>query len=116
MATIKQKKALNKIVENGGNVSQAMIQAGYSLKTAKTPKKLTDSLGFQDLCDERGLTDELLLKALIEDIKNKKGNRKAEIELGFKIKGRLNNKIDTKEKDLPIPILSLCDLFGESSK
>ncbi len=92
MPTIKQEKALNKMVENGGNVSKAMKEAGYSSNTAKTPQKLTESIGFIELCEEKGLTDSLLINALIEDIKTKKGNRKSELELGFKIKGRLTQK------------------------
>ncbi len=96
--TIKQRVALNKMVENGGNVSRAMIEAGYSPNTAKTPKKLTESIGFVELCESQGLTDGLLLQALIEDIKEKKGNRKAELELGFKIKGHLTQKNENKNK------------------
>ena len=65
---------------------------------AKTPQKLTESKGFKELCEEYGLTDELLLKSLVEDIKNKKKNRKPELELGFKIKGRLQDKIDLTTK------------------
>lgn len=42
MATSKQQKALAKIVENGGNVSKAMRDVGYSVNTAKTPQKLTE--------------------------------------------------------------------------
>lgn len=94
MPTIKQEKALNKMVENGGNVSRAMIDSGYSLNTARTPQKLTESLGFITLCEEKGLTDDLLINALVEDIKQKKGNRKAELELGLKIRGRLVQKIN----------------------
>lgn len=94
MATDKQKRALNKMVENGGNVSKAMLGAGYSPNTAKTPQKLTDSLGFIRLCEEVGLTDTLLVTALVEDIKKKKGNRRAELELGFKVRGRLIQKAD----------------------
>lgn len=94
MSTHKQQQALNRIVENGGNVSRAMRDVGYSDNTAKTPQKLTESSGFIALCEERGLTDCLLLGALVEDIIAKKGNRKAEIELGFKIKGRLLHKPD----------------------
>lgn len=105
MPTLKQEKALEKIVENGGNVSQAMREVGYSFNTAKTPQKLTTSLGFLELCEEKGLTDGLLIDALIEDIKEKKGNRKSEIELGFKIKGRFVQKVDVLNKELPIPIL-----------
>jgi hypothetical protein len=87
MSTYKQQQTLNKIVENGGNVGQAMRDVGYSKNTAKTPQKLTESLGFIELCEERGLTDDLLINALVEDIKTKKGNRRAELELAFKIKG-----------------------------
>ncbi|MEI7765655.1 MAG: hypothetical protein WCI93_03680 [bacterium] len=107
MSTIKQVRALEKMVENGGNVSQAMLEVGYSLNTAKTPQKLTESRGFIALCEELGLTDNLLVNALVEDIKTKKGNRKAELELGFKIKGRLIQKTDITSGELPIPILSL---------
>ena len=106
MSTIKQKKALNKMVENGGNVSQAMLEVGYSSNTAKTPQKLTESLGFIKLCEDKGLTDDLLVGALIEDIKKKKGNRKAELELGFKIRGRLTNKTDITSNEKPIPLFN----------
>lgn len=105
MPTIKQEQALNKMVENGGNVSQAMRDVGYSENTAKTPQKLTESLGFIKLCEEKGLTDDLLINALVEDIREKKGNRKAEIELGFKIKGRFNQKSEVLNNDFPSPII-----------
>jgi len=52
MATIKQKKAVKKIVENRGNISKGMRDAGYSPKTAKNPKALTDSKGWQELMEE----------------------------------------------------------------
>jgi hypothetical protein len=94
MATEKQKKALDAMVENGGIVSKAMIKAGYSKGTAKTPQKLTESDGFKELCEQYGLTDELLLKSLVSDIKEKVGNRKGEMELGFKIKGRMVERQD----------------------
>jgi hypothetical protein len=47
MSTIRQKRAITEMVENGGNISKAMISAGYSAATAKTPGKLTGSKGFQ---------------------------------------------------------------------
>lgn len=99
--TLKQEKALEKMVENGGNISQAMRDVGYSENTAKTPQKLTKSKGFIELCEEKGLTDNFLINALIEDIKEKKGNRRAEIELGFKIKGHLIQKSDVKTSAKP---------------
>lgn len=84
------------MVENGGVASSAMLEVGYSKNTAKTPQKLTGSKGFIELCDELGLTDNFLTTALVEDIKEKKGNRKPELELGFKVRGRLKEKEEDK--------------------
>lgn len=52
MATIRQKKAFDKLAENGGIVSKAMLAAGYSEISSKTPKKLTDSEGWKELMDK----------------------------------------------------------------
>ncbi len=98
MATIKQKRAFKEIVENGRNKGKAMILAGYSENTAIAPTKLTESKGWQELCDEHGLTDELLNFALVEDIKKKKGNRCPELTLAYKIKGRMIEKQDITSK------------------
>ena len=78
------------MVENGGNVSQAMMAAGYTPATAKTPQKLTESQGFKLLCEQRGLTDDFLVDALVEDIKAKPKARTAELQLAFKVIGRLS--------------------------
>ena len=91
MATLKQKKALAKIIENRGNVSKAMREVGYRPATAVNPKNLTDSDGFQELCNDYGLTNDLLIKSLVSDIKKKPKNRKPELELGFKVKGHLKD-------------------------
>lgn len=106
MATIKQKLAFNKIIENQGNVSKSMREVGYAFNTAKVPSKnLIETKGFQELCDEHGLTDDFLVKALIEDIDGKPKNRKAELELAFKIKGRMDDKPEnTRPINLIIPI------------
>uniref|UniRef100_A0A6H1ZC80 Terminase n=1 Tax=viral metagenome TaxID=1070528 RepID=A0A6H1ZC80_9ZZZZ len=61
MATVKQKKAVKKLVENGGNVSKAMEAAGYTKATAKTPQKLTESKGYAEILGEH-LPDKLLAK------------------------------------------------------
>ncbi len=58
--TIKQKLALAEILHNGGNVGAAMRKCGYSPKTAKTPQKLTESMGFQ-LLTQDFLPDQKLL-------------------------------------------------------
>lgn len=115
MSTNKQEMALEKMVENGGVASQAMLEVGYSPNTAKTPQKLTESKGFKELCEDSGLTDSFLVDSLVEDIKIKKGKRKAELELGFKIKGRLIQKADITSGDLPIPILNTI-MFEDYSK
>lgn len=51
MATTKQNKALEILVESGGTmpVSKAMEKAGYSPATAKTPQKLTESNAYREL-------------------------------------------------------------------
>jgi hypothetical protein len=93
MATERQKLAVDKIIENRGNVSRAMLEVGYSPATARNPKNLTDSDGFKELM-ETYLPDDMLLRALSDDIEKKEGNRKAELELAFKIKGRMTEKHD----------------------
>lgn len=62
MSTIKQRKALENLAENGGNIGKAMKDAGYSEVSSKTPKKLTESKGFAELRDEY-LPSDLALKA-----------------------------------------------------
>ena len=42
MATLKQKAAIGKVIENRGNMGRAMLEAGYSPATAKNPKNLTE--------------------------------------------------------------------------
>lgn len=49
MATLKQKLVLKKMVGFGGNITKAMIAAGYSPATAHTPQKLTESNGWKEL-------------------------------------------------------------------
>jgi len=49
MATLKQKRAVTKLLENRGNLGKAMKDAQYADNTAKNPKNLTDSLGFKEL-------------------------------------------------------------------
>lgn len=93
-ATIRQRRAVINLVENRGNVSKAMRDAGYPETTAKNPENLTNSKGFQGLMNELGLTDDFLVHALKEDITLKKANRKPELELAFKLRGRLKDAID----------------------
>lgn len=71
MPTFRQKLVASKLVENGGNMGKAMVSAGYSPNTAKTPGKLTRSKGWQELMDSL-FPDELLLKKHRELLEAKK--------------------------------------------
>jgi hypothetical protein len=98
MPTIKQKLAIEKFVENRGNMGAAMIQAGYDTTTAKNPKNLTNSKGYKVLLGKYGLTESLVTRALVEDIKAKKGNRTAELNLGAELLG-----MKKKEAEIVLP-------------
>ena len=54
MATYKQKQAFKKLVDFGGCITKAMVAAGYSKATAKTPKKLTESNCWKELTGQYG--------------------------------------------------------------
>lgn len=60
--SIRVKKAFSNALENGGNISKAMRDAGYSGAMAKNPHKLTQSEAWKVLMD-RYLPDELLAKS-----------------------------------------------------
>lgn len=73
MATTRQKKAFTFLSENIGNpkpipLGEVLIQAGYSIQTAKTPTLVTKSKGFQELLEEH-LPDDLLQKTHLEVLK-----------------------------------------------
>ncbi|MFA5895197.1 MAG: hypothetical protein WC851_05475 [Candidatus Shapirobacteria bacterium] len=51
MPTLRQKLVALKMVENGGNMGKAMIEAGYSKAMAKNPYKLTRSKGWAEATD-----------------------------------------------------------------
>lgn len=61
MATIRQKMAIKKLLENHGSVSRAMREVGYSPNTAKNPRDLTESKAWEELM-EKHLPDNLLVK------------------------------------------------------
>lgn len=94
MATLKQRKALENMVENGGNASKAMRDAGYSPATAENPDKLTESKGFKELADEIGLTDNFIAQALYDDIKAKPKDRAKELGLAIKVRGLEKSALD----------------------
>lgn len=106
MATLKQRKAIDNVVENGGNVTKAMRDAGYSETTVNNPDNLTKSDAWQELMAAY-LPDDMLLGALSDDIEKKEGNRKAELELAFKLRGRMVEKTDAKILVEVLPITGM---------
>ncbi|MDH4127327.1 MAG: hypothetical protein OEV44_01140 [Spirochaetota bacterium] len=87
MATIKQRKAVKKILENHGNVSKAMRESGYSKNTAKNPKELTESKGYLEIFNEL-ISDDTLSKKhrqLLED--DNAGIQIKALDLAYKVKG-----------------------------
>src|SRR5258708_18855653 len=85
MATLRQRKAVDRLVENGGNVTRAMIDTGYSLATANSPTNLTESKGYKEILEEHGLTEGLVIGALVTDIKKKPQKRFNELSLGAEL-------------------------------
>lgn len=49
MNNIKQEKVVNELLANGGSLANAMRKAGYSSKTARSPKKMTESKKYQEV-------------------------------------------------------------------
>lgn len=64
----KQRLAVEKIVENHGNISKAMLEAGYTAASAKNPSNLTSSKGFIQLINDAGATDQRLSEVLTEGL------------------------------------------------
>lgn len=96
MASDLQTKALDTLVEMGRTKKrilkgQVLKKAGYSKAVQEHPQKVFESKGFLELCDSLGLTDDFLTRALVNDIKKKPGKRTRELELGFKVRGKLKD-------------------------
>ena len=104
--SIKCKNAVIKIIENRGNISKAMREVGYSENSSKNPKNLTESKGFKVLCKELGLTDNLLITSLKDDILAKPKDRSKELALGFKVLGHIKGD---NELNLFTPKIEIAD-------
>ncbi len=114
--TVKQKKATAAIINgDASNIGEAMKKAGYSPRTALTPKKLTESKGYRALM-KKYLPDSLLAKkhqALLNKVETieevspttgKRVKRKTQeidtfavskgLDMAYKIKGEYQEKVD----------------------
>lgn len=108
-----QEKTFENMVEKGLSAKRAMIESGYSKKTAINPSKLTKSRGFEILCKRVGLTDNLILKSLVEDIKKKPQKRIEELKLAANIR-RLTAK-ENIDGNVFIPIQVIIKNGNEGS-
>ena len=94
MATLKQQRTLEKIVENRGNISKSMREAGYSRATAKNPKNLTQSKSWQELVEEY-LPDRKIAEIhsrFLDKIEPHTGQPHSDVlkalDLAYKVKGK----------------------------
>ena len=114
--TIKQSLAIKNVMENHGNVSRAMLDAGYTPATAKNPKNLTESKPFKELLATE-LKDSLLVKKHKEALDATKWNdftgereedhttRLKAVELGYKLKKHLGPEVLQQINDAKILVM-----------
>ena len=103
--TKRQKLAFQNISENIGNpqsIGNSLVKAGYSVKTSESPQLVLESKGFKQLCEESGLSDNMILKALADDIQQKPRDRSKELAIACKVKGLY--KADNEQRTMPIDI------------
>ena len=105
--TIKQTTAIANIVENGGNVTKGMRDAGYKEGSINNPKSLTESKAWQEVF-EKHLPDEKLFTKHNEALDATKWNdftgereedhaiRLKAVELGYKLKHRLQPELNVQ--------------------
>ncbi len=125
MSTIKQKIAIAKLVENGGNVNKAMVSAGYSRTTAKTPKKLTESLGWKELV-EKYLSEEKLMKTHLSLLNSSNWRARANaLDKAYKILGKYIKQVrfttydefaDLTDEELDIKLAELEEKIARFKK
>ena len=100
--TPKQKKLArlfsDNLSDNTKTVSQQalLVKAGYSLNQARRPSDITRSQGFLKALDELGLTDEIVVSSLVEDIRLKPQRRAFELSIAAKIRG-LDRRADSEQ-------------------
>ncbi len=92
MPTIKQKLAFHKTIENRGNVSRSMREVGYKEATARNPKNLTKSKGWQTLITQ--LIDDSVILGKVYEVALQEDKRMSlqAIDMLFRLKDRYPNK------------------------
>lgn len=74
--TLKQQKLVHNIIENNGNVSKSMLQAGYSKTSAHNPHLFTKSkkiqTELQKMLQKQGITLKKALKPIADGLEAEK--------------------------------------------
>ena len=102
--TPRQKKAAIALFNNATSdkpvpVGEVLANVGYGT-IVQDPKRITESIGFKKALNDLGLSETLITESLVEDIKEKKGNRLGELRLGAEMLGM------NKREDEPIKPIS----------
>jgi len=126
--SIKQKDTFKKVLENRGNISQAMKDAGYSDAYSKNPQQLTATDSWKKLMEEyfpdkdlakvgkEGLNSTRVISAINTNKEATGGTtdfvevpdystRHKYWETTLKLKKRLTDRLDVTSGDKPLPIL-----------
>ena len=102
------------MAEFGRTKGEALLQAGYSPIVALSPTKVTESKGYKELLKEYGLTEGLITKALVSDIKAKPKRRFFELSLGSEILGMKKRAPEDDQRPIPVLNIFVQNVFGNN--
>lgn len=103
MSTIKQKNLAKLTLQHPTLPKGELVEmGGYGVATQNNPSKALESKGYLQELDKLGLTDELIVNSLVEDIRAKPKNRISELRLASEIRGL--NKNEEQQTTRPIII------------
>ena len=88
MVTIKQEQTAKARLEHPeANKTELVALGGYGPAVRKHPARALNSKGYKEALKNYGLTEALIRKSLVNDIKAKPKNRVRELNLGAEILG-----------------------------
>lgn len=105
--TLRQKKAVSILAEKGGTpgltMGKVLKEAGYSRVVQLTPQKVTETKGFKQIAAEVGLTDDLVLGYLAEDLAAKPRRRTEELKIYGKWFGLEKHNLNVTVESVDVP-------------
>ena len=96
VVTQRQRRLAIEMVKNGERAKpltqkQVMVDVGYG-KISKHPRKVMESIGYMQAIRDLGLTEDLVVSSLYEDIQKKPQNRVKELTLASSILGMIKRE------------------------